>query len=85
MVTTPLSSSPVSVLMPDPTVNVSLADPISLDIQAICKTLEVFCNFLCTPEGQLTVAAWRKDSVAWNLAIAKGVTWLQLFFAGKLT
>lgn len=71
--------------MADQTLNVSLADPISLDIQAICKSVEALCTFLCTAEGQLTVAAWRKDSVAWNLALTRGVTWLEAFFGGKLT
>lgn len=63
-------------------VNLTVSDPISADIQAVCRAVESVMNFLATTEGQAVCKTWRESSTAWNVAIAKAGAWIEGLFKG---
>lgn len=64
-------------------INLSVSDPVSADIQAVCRAAEALFTFLGTDEGQAVCKQWRTDAVAWNGAIQKAGAWIQGLFKVK--
>jgi hypothetical protein len=64
----------------DQNVSLSISDPVSADIQAVCKAVESVFNFLATAEGQKCCESWRASSAAWNAAIVKAGAWIEGLF-----
>jgi hypothetical protein len=59
-------STPVSAL------TVSISDPVSADIQAVCGTIAAVCNLACTAQGQALIAQALKDGAAFRDLVSNG-------------
>ena len=67
--------------MPD--LNVSVSDPVSADLQAVCGAIKAASEFLCTPQGQALVAQWQKDGQAFQNAVSQAWNAIAGVFKGK--
>jgi hypothetical protein len=61
-------------------VSVTVNDPASADVQAVCGTLKAAFEFGCTPQGQALIAQALADSAAFRKLLADGWSNLQKLF-----
>jgi uncharacterized glyoxalase superfamily protein PhnB len=52
--------------------SVSISDPVSADIQAVCGTITAACNLACTAQGQALIAQALKDGTAFRNLVTEG-------------
>jgi len=50
---------------------VSIADPISGDLQAVCGAVTALCQFLCSPAGQAALQQAARDTAAFETACSQ--------------
>jgi hypothetical protein len=73
-------SSPASPLL------VSISDPVSADVQAVCGTITAVCNLASTAQGQAMIAQALKDGAAFRDLVSNGWSgFVKLLHNGKDT
>jgi hypothetical protein len=62
--------------MADQSVNLTVSDPASATVREVAQSITSVMNFLCTPEGQITVRTWRENSANFEAGIEKAGAWI---------